>query len=100
MRFRFHQTNQLLANTMEDLSRQVRIGHSAGKIDRPEQSTQNEQGTAALIRAVGNFVYRLTGGQPVNLYSPPGIAYSQQPMCADIGPIKAQAEAFRQRRLG
>jgi hypothetical protein len=52
MRLRFHQTNQLVANAIEELSRQVRIGDSTGEIERSEQSAQNKQGTSALIPAL------------------------------------------------
>ena len=44
-------------------------------------------------------ICRLTGGQPVDLYSQPRIVYS---VTADVWcpmPIKAEAEAFWQRRL-
>jgi len=51
MRFRFRQTNQLLADPMEDLSRKVRIGYSTGEIEGSEQSAENKQRTSALIRA-------------------------------------------------
>ena len=51
MRFRFRQTNQLLADPMEDLSRKVRIGYSTGEIEGSEQSAENKQGPSALIRA-------------------------------------------------
>ena len=52
MRRRFHQTNQLVANGIEELSRQVRIGDSTGEIERSEQSAQNKQGASALIPAL------------------------------------------------
>ena len=52
MRLRFHQTNQLVANPIEDFSRQVRIGDSTGEIERSEQSAQNKQRTSALIPAL------------------------------------------------
>src|SRR5580693_1646391 len=51
MRSRFHQTDKLLADPMEDLSREVRIGHSTGEIEGSEQSAENKQGPPALIRA-------------------------------------------------
>ena len=55
MRSGLHQTNKLLANPMENLSRQVRIGHGTAEIDRSEQSAQNKQRTAALITALARW---------------------------------------------
>ena len=48
MRLGFHQTNQLVANPIEDLSQKVRIGNSTGEIEGSEQSAENKQGPSAL----------------------------------------------------